>query len=216
MGVTNIRSGHMLLEQAGKNLDQVAFIPENVMRSIYLEARSISKEELETYSNFLLILRSDRDRWLDFRGWPLEIPPRNPILPQAIVAPKVVLSPGLSRNWIQRGRKSEEQQVQEPEDLAFIAIVQGLAGASVIKVVVKYSAEAIGNAMFHELMNGYSIVFSGVLLKSEEKRRLSCNVRWQKVETYDQLLQMKKSNEGLVSPTNDSSFNPAYKIGIVC
>jgi hypothetical protein len=186
------------------------------MRSIYLEARSISKEELETYSNFLVVLRSDQDRWLDVRGRPLEIPAGKPVLPQAVIAPKVVLSPGLSSDWIQRAREIEEEQGQEPEDLAFIAIVQGLAGASLSKVVMRYSAYAIGTAMFHELINGYSTVFSGVFLKSEDKCRSSSNVLWQKVETYDELLQTKISNEGPLSSTNQSSANRSYKIGIVC
>ena len=206
----------MLVERAGSTHDQVALIPEPLMKRIYMETRSIAEEELETYGALLSMSRDEQGRWLDVKGRSLGTAAGQPVLPQAFLVPKVVLSPGLNLRWTQEGRKSEGQQLQKLESLAFIAILQGLAGANAVKVVMRYSTDVLGNAMLHELMNGYSVVFSGVFLKSEEERRCGSNVLWQQVETYDQLLQMRKSNEGLVGTSDPSDVGKMYKIGIVC
>ena len=70
--------------------------------------------------------------------------------------------------------------------------------------------------MFHDLMNGYSVVFSGVLLKSEEIKRSGSNVLWQKVETYDQLLPKQRINEGIVGASSGGNAGPMHRINMIC
>lgn len=54
-----------------------------------------------------------------------------------------------------------------PETLVYIGVVEGRNNAERAKLILKFSLEALGASMFHEVMNGYSVVFSGVMLRSE-------------------------------------------------
>src|SRR4051794_19563432 len=101
MGVTNIRCGNNLLERAAIDRDQIAFIPACVDKSIYLETRSISDEELETYVPFLSMPRSKLEKWVAVKDRAPENFEWESVLPQAIPIPKVVLSLGLGRSWRQ-------------------------------------------------------------------------------------------------------------------
>lgn len=53
MGVTNIRQAGHFLERAGGGIDQVALIPEPLMRGVYLDPNPSSVEELDLYGHLL-------------------------------------------------------------------------------------------------------------------------------------------------------------------
>lgn len=57
-----------------------------------------------------------------------------------------------------------------PEALVYIGVMEGCNNAERAKLIIKFSLEALGASMFHEAMNGCSVVFSGIMLRSEGLR----------------------------------------------
>lgn len=85
-----------------------------------------------------------------------------------------------------------------PEALVYIGIVEGRNNAERAKLILKFSLEALGASMFHEAMNGYSVVFSGVMLRSEGLkllRQTDTKPAWKffRVEGVKELKAMKDS-----------------------
>ncbi len=213
MGVTNLRYGSELCSRARGNagLDQVAVIAD-LNKAVHLDCRSVSTQELGTYSRLFSIPTYDQQCWLKspkYSVTTIEIP-------EPARVPEAVLTPGVGDFWRPSSRRTGDPPVTEPTNLAYIAIIHGLSGAAVLKVIVRYSQKAIGSAMFHELMNGYSIVFSGAFLKANiEKAARNRDLLWQKVEAYEQLLELQKVGEEK-DKDGVGALGGEYTVGIVC
>lgn len=83
-----------------------------------------------------------------------------------------------------------------PVDLVYIGIVEGRNNAERAKLVLKFSLNALGASMFHEALNGFSVVFSGVMLRSEGLKLLlqrDTKPTWKflRVESVKELKAMK-------------------------
>jgi hypothetical protein len=210
MGVTNIRSAEHLLDRAGHKNDQVALIPEPLMTAVYLDGNPSSADELELYSDQLSSPPSERSRYFRLNQ-PTKIGLKTPVAaPGAMKVPVARITCGL---------KVGQGQTSTSDHLAFVAVVQGLSGADTVKIHRRDSPESIARAIFHELMNGYSIVFSGAFLSSEAKRignlPASDNISGQRVNSYAELLELEKSNDDVPSADRPAS-SKTRKIGIVC
>ncbi len=106
-------------------------------------------------------------------------------------------------------------RASDSDDLTFVAVVQGLSGANVIKILRRDSRQSIATAMLHELMNGYSIVFSGAFLTSEATKASGQAVSRHQVGSYVDLVELQKSKR--VSLSEKGVAGPGNrKIGIVC
>ena len=67
----------------------------------------------------------------------------------------------------------------EEDGLAFFVIVQGIPGAHMVKVLRRDSRQNMASAIFHELMNGYSVVFSAAICWSEATQVGGQTLLWQ-------------------------------------
>lgn len=75
--------------------------------------------------------------------------------------PKVCIDPGLILS-----RPDLQQPGTHKPILTYIFLVQGKNASERTKIVAKPTRDAAAAAMLHEIMNGYSIVFSGAFLSS--------------------------------------------------
>jgi hypothetical protein len=136
MGVTSIRSGRDLLGRAGEVYDQMALIPEPLIKCLYLDGHPSTAEELELYDHLLLSPVSERGRWLQINKLTGTGPTTSSNAPEALRIPVARLTQAL--------------RIEE-ESLTFFAVVQGLPGAHIVKVVRRDSCQGIANPIFHVL-----------------------------------------------------------------
>lgn len=99
--------------------------------------------------------------------------------------------------------------------LTFVAVVQGASGANIVKALKRESRQSIANAMFYELMNGYSVVFSAVFLSSKVGKAGDRASSWQQVRSYAELLEVQGSIAFARGAKSNSNLEER-KVGIVC
>jgi hypothetical protein len=82
--------------------------------------------------------------------------------------------------------------------VVFVAIVEGVLGAALQKLYVAYFRRDIANSIFHEVINGYSTVFSGAFFKSDLELALSQavgrNMDWAQVNNLEELVEEQTKN----------------------
>lgn len=77
---------------------------------------------------------------------------------------KFYVSHGLQTDF--RDPNPREQDVQPKELFAYILVVQGVNASERSKVVTKTTLDGVARSMLREAANGFSIVFSGVVFRS--------------------------------------------------
>ncbi|KAE8447876.1 hypothetical protein EG329_010105 [Mollisiaceae sp. DMI_Dod_QoI] len=163
MGLTNFHSAGQLLARAGTQQELQAIIQE-LHCPVYVNYTSFPQEALEQYSWRLRY--SHLDQWAS----PVEdtFPPAtltktpDPLkIPKLSIAP--VFGPASTRDLSSM--------------LAYIFLIEGNRGANQ-KLVLQHDHHGAGVTVFHEAMNGFSVVFSGAVSKralgvflTEPKRR---------------------------------------------
>jgi len=80
------------------------------------------------------------------------------------------------------------QVVKNPE-LAYLLVAQG--GGSLTGSIVRTTLFSVGTSMMEEALNGYSIVFSGAMLKADLAKIGDRKYTFVKVDSLDALLQDK-------------------------
>jgi hypothetical protein len=194
MGITNLRCGIDLIGRAGPGIDQVALIPEPAVRAIYLDPHPSSIEELEMNSKVLLLPKGQRNRWIQLDGPRPVAPGASWIPPRAMSVPVARLTSGLREFWKESEMGTEYGVwLREPDDLTYIAVIQGTPGGDGAKVIRRDSRKAIASALFHELVNGFSVVFAGAILRSEDKFT-DQTIVWERVKSYMDLKSVRESN----------------------
>ncbi len=211
MGVSNIRYANDLLGKAGRGQwDEVALIPEPLMKCIYIDARSIPAAELQEHAHILIMPESEYGRWR-----PL-MPALSDVSTAPTPTPKATLTPGLGKFWrsnlnrpFGQPSRQEPEEPEEPEGLVFVAVVQGLAGSAKSKTIKRYSQRDIARAIYHELITGFSIVFTGAFLATALKMNRHVQVEWHKGDSMEQLRAIDVSND-------EPGASTGRKIGIIC
>jgi hypothetical protein len=85
--------------------------------------------------------------------------------PEPIKRPRVQVSPALVElNEITYASRKPESM------LAYVIVIQGKSGSDCSKVIWKHNRIDIARAMFEEVINGYSVVFSGAMLVDDYQR----------------------------------------------
>lgn len=84
-----------------------------------------------------------------------------------LVFSKVRISRVLERPYQPIYNRMEGTLPQPKEPLDFLFIVQRKHASERSKIVVERSLESAATSMFHEAMNGFSVVFTNVLLRSD-------------------------------------------------
>jgi hypothetical protein len=192
MGRNNVRSGKDLLQRAGNRSVIPSVVPEFNDLPIVIIGYNFLQDDLDRYVN--VIRFGHNDTWVQF----LSSAPRSLREPfeqpkftdgptdQRLTVPKIHVSQGL-RNYPPYGQRRESQ---EQPDLAYILVVQGCGGAFRSKLVLRTNLETAGAEMFYEAVNGFSVVFTGAILKKNLEKRADQEYCFKKVDTLDELQAM--------------------------
>ena len=110
--------------------------------------------------------------------------------------PMICVSPGLLQT-------RPDILSRDAPALAYIFLVQGKNASEHTKAVAKVTRDAAAAAMFHELINGYSIVFSGAILTCNVAKIFPptpMNVKWKFFKVKDVAglhnVALEKDNKG--------------------
>ena len=170
MSPTNIHKASSLLSRCGGTFDDQATIQPfgRPVYTIYVEA--FPQEVVNKFAE--LFNHSVEGQWLSSANDPTRVfRTVDPSLPSAI--PKLCMSRALKEEPRQSYGKQSENTLQLKEPLDFLIVVQGKNASERSKIVVERSREDAATSMLHEAMNGYSVVFTGALLRSDMNRLLS-------------------------------------------
>ncbi|KAI4191388.1 MAG: hypothetical protein LQ346_004764 [Caloplaca aetnensis] len=163
MSPINIRKGDALLQRAGTTFDDQAFIGP-LQRPVYLVyVSAFLQEDVDKYAK--LFDHGVEGQWLSHANDPtglLRVVDAGP--PCAV--PKLTISSILENPPL--AKKMKVYPFQEPRELMDLPlVVQGKDASGRSKVVVARSFEDAATSMLHEAINGFSVVFTGALLRSD-------------------------------------------------
>jgi hypothetical protein len=197
MGRTNIRGGHDLLFRAGREGETLSVIPEFNNMPIIIIGWDFTQDDLDQHIN--LIRYGQNDAWAQLLSPIPKTPgeaPEQPMIAygpadQRLKIPKIHISKGLDD--FQRSRRylletEGEQNNLKQLDLAYILVVQGSSGAFQSKLVMRTNLQMTGAEMLYEAVNGFSVVFTGAVLKQNLEKRGDLKYCFRKVESLDELL----------------------------
>jgi hypothetical protein len=198
MGRNNVRSGHDLLLRAGNGTEILSVVPEFNNLPMVIIGYDFLQDDLDQYIN--VIRFGHNDTWAQFLSStpkslrePLEQPKfTDGPTDQRLTVPKIHVSQGLRDfrhlgDYLPGGQRRENH---EQPDLVYILVVQGCSGAFRSKLVLRTNLQTAGAEMFYEAVNGFSVVFTGAMLKKNLERRADQKYCFKKADTLDELQAM--------------------------
>ena len=183
MAPTVFRKGEELLKDAGSDTEYLAYLQisnKEPFGEVYL-----TNGPLHPYARkfFDLLSTEYTGKWISqtIHSNNKTISTSTMAPPEPLSRPRIKISPALA------GPQKVEAESPTPVGafspggmLADVIIVQGKIGPDCSKVVWKHSRSEIARAIFEEVINGYSTVFSGVML-AKDYQRLQARYAHQKV-----------------------------------
>jgi hypothetical protein len=157
MTLTNFHHASQMLERAGGKRELQARIGD-CGTLVYVNYTSFAQETLDRFSQ--RIRGGGIDQWASKqqKQYPLQLTRPSDPWPKI---PHLCISPAFG---LPNSRLSSGTSKKEPE-LDFVFVVEGISGSVTQKLVLEYDIHNAGVRMFHEAMNGYSIVFSAAISK---------------------------------------------------
>ncbi|KAK2805588.1 hypothetical protein FQN50_006103 [Emmonsiellopsis sp. PD_5] len=157
MGITNFRQPSDLLQRAGHRIDDVGIL---VATNGRLHTTGLTVDPFD-FENIIPILRCGiLNKWVSENSLG-RFQAANP--PVALVVPRICVGPALQKRAFHPLKEDDRLGEFMENEVAFVMVVQGGSAFSCSKVVVQSSRDAVGTAMFSEALNGYSVVFTGVI-----------------------------------------------------
>lgn len=155
MSSTNIRKASFLLERAGSTFDDQATIEPFGQKIYNVYIPSFTQEAVNSHTEHFhhgvegQWLSNARDPTRQFRVVDASPP---------LQVPKVCISRALeSKTW----------SAESEEPLHALFIVQGQNASERSKIVVARTLHEAATSILHEAINGYSVVFTGAMFRSE-------------------------------------------------
>lgn len=193
MGLNNVRSGRDLFTRAGSSMEIPSVIPEFGNLPMTIVGYNFDQDDLDQHVTLLRYGHSDT--WIHL----LISEPRDPGETRSArtitfghadepwKVSKVHVSQGLRapqpRSFVRDG---DEEKPGAPE-LAYIMVFQGRSGAIRSKLVLRSNLDLAGAEMFHMAANGFSVGFSGAMLKKNLEKRRDGNYSFKRVDNLDEL-----------------------------
>lgn len=159
MGQTNIRSGGAILERAGRPGEDSACIPD-FQKYVLITGHDFTIGDIQKYWNLLRFGNCDvwNKKGVGFNDYqPVEAD-------QASQIPMVHVSKAVKPE-LGYGARSDS------DELVYIIVVEGRNRNIRSKLVDRVDLARMGTDIFWECVNGYSIVFSGAVLKADWNAR---------------------------------------------
>lgn len=190
MGLTNFHSPSDMLARASGSKYQCQAIIQEFGRPIYFSSNSFTQETIDQYSWRLKY--GHLDQWAS----PTEegvLPITITKTPDPLKIPKLCIAGSFKPYALANDLASR---------VDYILLVAGNRGAN-LKLVLHHDLHDAGVAIFHEGMNGYSVVFSGVVskevlgffLNEPDKSGIGGVVSFRKVDSIEQLLEGSRKYE---------------------
>jgi hypothetical protein len=210
MSRTTINKAWYLIERAGTDHDEIVVLPSLDNLPFHIFARNFTQSELNYYSETLNrgfafnntwlkekelesknMKHSERVQWEKHRQWE-----KSETAPEPSRLPQVTVSQGLRDFWtIADCDMSALTVVDEPglveSELVYFLLVYGKAGPVHAKVVMKWDLLGAAQAMMWEVANGFSVVFSGAVLKDQLEIGMGEGRMWTKVGSLAELRRVK-------------------------
>lgn len=193
MGRNNVRSGLDLISRAGSSIDIPSVIPEFDNLALHIIGYSFDQDDLDQH---VQVLRFGHiDAWMSLlESAPEETKENGPAKALTLVAadepwriPKIHISKGLRAQQPLLTTRDGKQEKADPPKLAYIMVVQGRSGAIRARLIVRSNLKLAGVEMFHMAANGFSVVFSGDILRDNLEKRKKSGVSFKKVDTIEEL-----------------------------
>lgn len=201
---------------------------------IQIEARNQDVSSFNVNADLLCIFGDGRNRWLDYNK-------KTCSPPQPLKVPRLIISPALCVLWQSSLSPTTETVIQLSSasssalalnnDLMHLIIVQGLAASECRKFMAVETFHEAASTIFNELANGYSVVFVGLMFKSEFENRMLSGKAYQICKSVDELRHWQSHTVTLprrpltpVTPTRekdpkkakDLPEEPKRFLGIIC
>lgn len=193
MGLNNVRSSHGLLTRAGDGSEIPSVIPEFGNLPIIIVSYNFDQDDLDQHVPLLRCGHSDV--WMHF----LNSGPRGPggtgstrtttfgHADEPWKVPKIHVSQGLCRHQPRSLLGGGDGEQSGAPELAYILVFQGRSGAIRSNLVLRSSLDLAGAEMFHMAANGFSVVFSGAMLKKNLEKRTDVTYSFERVDNLDEL-----------------------------
>lgn len=220
---TKLHYGKDLLERLESRAhlgSELAVVP-TIERNVFLEYRSCSEMELGQHSGMIRMSHMKNDRWYTFMDQPKNwygLQPSPP--PERMQTPAAVLTPALNPQWERAIKEANSQNAESSQDsLLYICIIKGTEGTTIRKIIHRCGREDMAVAMFHELLEGYSVAYVGAMFASEYERLVGeyrdhqTTSPLRRCQNLDELRTVRKLGEQNTPGTSDSAKKP---VGIIC
>ncbi|KAL8838914.1 MAG: hypothetical protein Q9170_001951 [Blastenia crenularia] len=207
MSPTNIHYASALLDRAGSKIDVQATIQPFGIGVYEIYTPAFSQEAIDKYAE--LLNHGVEGQWLSNASDPTRLfRVVDPSPPAGI--PKVCISRALEDSS-RSGRYGKSETSQQPtEPLHYLLIVQGKNASERSKVVVERSLHEVATSMLHEAMNGYSVVFTGAL------RRSDMNKLFSRKKTTNFSFKIMPDVATLTFSATSRDFQATEQLGIIC
>jgi hypothetical protein len=178
MGQTNIRSGGAILQKASRSGEDTALIPE-FQKYVLITGNDFSIDDIQRYWHLLKYGHSGlwnkngpglRDCQKVEADQPSQIP---------MVHISAALKPGVGVN-----------PPLNSVELVYFIVVEGRNGSIRSKLVYRTDLHRVGTDILWECVNGYSVVFSGAMLKTDWMQRPTWHteVNFERVKDKNELV----------------------------
>jgi len=179
MGQTNIRDGFNILEKAGTARGDTALIPD-FQKYVLINGHEFSIDDIQIYSR---LLQSGHTGVWNMSGTGL-MEWKKVAADQPSQIPMVHVSRAL------RPRPPVDPS-SDSVKLSYFIVVEGRNGRICSKLVERTNLNRLGTDILWECANGYSVVFSGAMLKTDWMQRQNWRqgVRFNHVEKKSDLVE---------------------------
>lgn len=212
MAHTTIHKAWHLIQHAGTDNDEIIHLPTTPQpHPFHIFSRNFTQSELSYYSESLNrgfsfnnawlrekhsepsknMKHAERVEWEKHRQWE-----KTDQAPEPSSLPQVTVSQGLRDFWSVEGEDmSALTVVDDPglveSELVYFLLVHGKPGPGHVKVVMRWDLLGAAQAMMWEVANGFSVVFSGAVLKEQLEIGMGEGRIWTKVGSLAELRRVK-------------------------
>ncbi|KAI4280405.1 MAG: hypothetical protein L6R38_004500 [Xanthoria sp. 2 TBL-2021] len=203
MSPTNIRKASSLLDRAGTSFDDQASIQPFGQPIYTVYVHDFPQETVDQYTK--VFNYGIEGQWLSNANDPTEVfRVVDPSAPYNV--PKVCISSVMKKPPPSFRNPTSDPSPQPKEPLDFLLVIQGKNANERSKIVVEHTLEDAATSMLHEAINGFSVVFTGALLRSDSTKLF--------LQSKQRNYSFKKVPD--IAALNDFESHGFDQIGIIC
>ena len=192
MGLNNVRSGSNLLIRAGSGIEIPSIIPEFGSRPITITSYNFAQDDLDKHIS--LLRYGQNDSWMHLSISPKVTSETGYAEKMSFGAadepwqiPSIHVTQGLCKPQLSSSHRGGNGEEKAALELVYVLVFQGQSGALRSKLVLRSSLDLAGAEMFHMAANGFSVVFSGAMLRKNLERRRDVDYTFMSVASLDEL-----------------------------